>query len=610
MSEYFVTNLLDRGTGSLRDGIIYANNNPNTTILFDVDVNGIIVLSKNLPKITKQTTILGNLNDSIPTITIDGKNLYNTLRIEKTTLCVIVNLCIINSSCSGITIVDSSYNEINNCWIGINTFENCSGNMKNGISIINSNNNIIGSNNFKNQTYYSNIISGNKMNGIYILNSKNNLIQNNIIGLNNNLIEPKTIPNKLNGIFLRHSKNNKIGGNSFIDNDGHINNPTGSKGTETPVFVRPLDGNLISGNLKNGICFCMCNENYIEGNFIGTDFTGTQMFSNQYNGIMVLNSDYTKILGCNVDTNPFIFYNVISSNIYAGIYLFNSKYTQIQGNFVGINALNSSPLGNLIGIVDNDSIGTVVGGIIPLGNVISGNQNCGIEINGNSSEFTSINSFLGTAAFGGAIPNGVGVIIDGTSSNIKINTNIISGNNSDGVVIKNNAKNIILSSNLVGLDAQSNPIPNLGSGIVITDNAKDILFEVQLTSVVPRNTISANNAYGLVISGNASGINLAGVFIGLNYIGESLISNNLGGLLITDYSNNNIIGNSSNAETYNYISDENNYAIKLTKNTHNNIVNYNFVNVDIFDYPVHHDLNIINESNKNIVYNNNVPFEN
>ena len=34
---------------------------------------------------------------------------------------------------------------------------------------------------------------------------------------------------------------------------GQANNPTGSKGTVTPVFVVPPLGNLISGNNRDGV---------------------------------------------------------------------------------------------------------------------------------------------------------------------------------------------------------------------------------------------------------------------------------------------------------------------------------------------------------------------
>ena len=50
-------------------------------------------------------------------------------------------------------------------------------------------------------------------------------------------------------VITRRSDGNQIGGTAFVDHaTGQANNPTGTKGTVTPVFVVPPLGNLISGN--------------------------------------------------------------------------------------------------------------------------------------------------------------------------------------------------------------------------------------------------------------------------------------------------------------------------------------------------------------------------
>ena len=50
------------------------------------------------------------------------------------------------------------------------------------------------------------------------------------------------------------SNGNEIGGTAFVDKStGQANNPTGNKGTTTPVFVVPPLGNQISGNGGNGV---------------------------------------------------------------------------------------------------------------------------------------------------------------------------------------------------------------------------------------------------------------------------------------------------------------------------------------------------------------------
>ncbi len=447
-------------------------------------------------------------------------------------------------------------------------------------------------------------------NGIFIYKSNFNKIMNNIIGLNH--LCNKMLSNGSNGIMVKSGKNNIIGGKVFIDYEDNANDPTGDKGTITPVFVRPLLGNIISGNMKNGIKFCHSYDDEVKGNFIGTDNTGNVAFPNQQCGILIYKSSNQKILGCNIDTEPFIYYNVISGNLYAGIFVYKSKYTLIQGNFVGINAFNSEPLGNYIGIIDDDSIGTVVGGTLPLGNVVAGNITNGIYITNGSKDFTSINTFCGNAAFGPIVANGAnGILIDKNSSNLKFNTNIISGNNENGIEITDDASNILITSNIIGLNATGLTMPNKGSGVVIGGNASKVSFNENVFSIIPRNIISSNDGYGLVLKNNSNNNFISNSYIGLSLVPLGLegLTNKMGGILITDKSNNNILGNSVEIEKYLYVYDKDNFAIKLTSETFNNNVFYNFINVNILNNPLPHEKNILNLTPKNIVYNNNIPYE-
>jgi parallel beta-helix repeat protein len=277
MQIYIVNSLKDYGVGSLREGIIYSNSNPKTKTKITFEISGTIVLRKNLPKIIVPTDIEGNLSKcQIPTITIDGVKKYTLLEIENTNNCVINGLCLINGKKSGILINKSSNNTIDNCWIGVDAYSNNCSN-KYGILLYKSQNNIIGSNPNVNQQYFSNIISFNKNYGIYLIDSDKNQIQNNIIGLSKNC--DKKNPNR-GGIYFSNSCFNIVGGKKFIDNTKKVNNPTGSKGTTTPVFVRPLLGNIISGNKNNGINFSQSSNNETYGNFIGTDNTGLLNFGN------------------------------------------------------------------------------------------------------------------------------------------------------------------------------------------------------------------------------------------------------------------------------------------------------------------------------------------
>ena len=81
------------------------------------------------------------------------------------------------------------------------------------------------------------------------------------------------IPNGRDGLRLvRGARRNEIGGTEFTDSaTGQANNPTGDKGTVTPVFVVPPLGNLISGNAGAGVFIgSRSSGNILNGNFIGT----------------------------------------------------------------------------------------------------------------------------------------------------------------------------------------------------------------------------------------------------------------------------------------------------------------------------------------------------
>lgn len=672
MSSYVVSTLNDHGTGSLREGIKYANsisssnsfhmpNSSNSSNSFHIPnsssssnssnssslsnssnsssssnssdsssssnssssssssscenkititfaVSGTIKLKQDLPTIEVPISIISEFNDGKPSICIDGDKKYSTIQIVNTCGCVINGLSIVKSSRSGIVLHKANSNQIYNCWIGIDIDGKIAPNIKNGIAVIDSCSNTIGFNDELNQEYFSNILSGNKNSGIYLLNSCNNLIQNNIIGLDStgNL----SIPNKCDGIRMIKCCNNIIGGKIFIDINGNINDPTGNKGQEEPVFVRPLLGNIISANLSNGIKIIKSQNINLYGNFIGTDKTGNVGLGNKSNGICIVESKFTNIIGADFTNNPFVFYNVVSGNNKAGICNYGSEYTLIQANFVGTGANNSSGVPNGIGIYDENSTNTIVGGVIPLGNVIAGNLTWGLYVTTGSDGFTSINTFCGLKAFGNALPNGSdGFMFNSNAKNIKVNTNVISGNQGNGIVFTDDVEGIILTSNIIGLNtAGAEPVPNKLSGVVIGGRVKNLNTNVQLTSVIQKNVISANGDYGMILKDNSNHNVITQLNLGLDYFGIIPITNGKGGLLITNESNNNVVGLGVELDAFNFICDRDNFAIKLDCGTFSNRITNNFINIATDYHEVLHNENIVNLSNDNVVTANNLPY--
>ncbi len=89
-----------------------------------------------------------------------------------------------------------------------------------------------------------------------------------------------------------------------------------------------------------------------------------------------------QLIGCTMQDQPFVYYNVLSGNGGNGLRITNSNDTTVQANFMGVGANNATVVANRGDglLVSGSSKNTQVGGVIPLGNVISGNDQNGIEV--------------------------------------------------------------------------------------------------------------------------------------------------------------------------------------------------------------------------------------
>src|SRR5207248_10443461 len=121
----------------------------------------------------------------------------------------------------------------------------------------------------------------------------------------------------------------------------------------------------------------------MQGNFIGTDATGTARLGNTDIGINMKSSNGTVIGGTATGAG-----NLISANG-TGIQIAPGARTaiQIQGNLIGTDVNGTADLGNTgNGVSINDSAfaaNVTIGGTDPAArNVISGNDGVGIELRG------------------------------------------------------------------------------------------------------------------------------------------------------------------------------------------------------------------------------------
>ena len=247
-----------------------------------------------------------------------------------------------------------------------------------------------------------NLISGNKQNGIELENSGQSnssatLIEGNLIGLNS--AGQTVLSNANDGIWQHGADTTTIGG--------------------TVSGAR----NIISGNTTDGIALGAGNNALVQGNYIGTDITGTTSLGNGI-GLLWNDASYATVGGTNAVAR-----NIISGNKSAGMNSFTLNtvgYEVIEGNYIGVDVSGTKILANSgVGIRIAGPLNNTIGGTVPgAGNVISGNDGPGIQFNvGNGNGTVIEGNFIGTDSTGtldlgnqgsGIILNSSGVTIGGT----------------------------------------------------------------------------------------------------------------------------------------------------------------------------------------------------
>ena len=234
--------------------------------------------------------------------------------------------------------------------------------------------------------------------------------------------------------------------------------------------------------------------------------------------------------------NPFVFYNLLSGNGGNGLRITSSNDTTVWANFMGLGGNNATtvPNGGDGLLVSGSSQRTLVGGPIPLGNGISGNNRHGIELRDAAGSFTSFNSFVGMYAFGGAAPNRLnGIDITATGGNNLIRTCLVAGNLGNGIHLGGRATGVQIEDTAAGTDSSiAAAIPNYGSGILIDGNAHGNVIGGVQPSIETRVHLSGNLRYGLEIQGRARNNRIVNSTIGGGFMPNDAIPNALGGIYL------------------------------------------------------------------------------
>jgi hypothetical protein len=380
-NTFLVINTADGGTGSLRQAIVDANNNPGfDTIAFAIP--GVFVhtihLIDDLPTIFDQVLIdgytepgssqntLANGDNAVLLIEIDasqapgGVNVIldlNTGSLGSTVRGLVINGAAPQNNAIAIFIASAAC-VVEGCFIGTDPTGTIARPNGHGISMIYGDGCRIGGT----TPAARNIISGNTIAGISTSVSETVLIQGNFIGVNAS--GTSALPNA-NGVELTGCASNaNCTGAAFIGSSN-----AGAR-------------NIISGNNLNGIvsAFGGVSHSFIQGNFIGTDVTGTLALGNGQNGIALVGSSGTKTGSNQIGGTQAGQGNVISANAGAGVYLHalddqSEINDQVQGNFIGTGAGGSIAMSNGGGgiLIDHASDAGIGGTAAGAGNRIAYN---------------------------------------------------------------------------------------------------------------------------------------------------------------------------------------------------------------------------------------------
>jgi len=415
-----------------------------------------------------------------------------------------------------------------------------------------------------------NVISGNNPWGVNINGSGTsfNVVSGNFIGTDSSGSE--ALANQDDGIYITNgATENWIGGRSAGE------------------------GNLISGNGEDGIVFAGTEtfSNYVFGNYIGTDSSGSEAIPNNENGINIILGAHDIFIGGDSSGEG----NLISGNGDHGVRISDGDTygNTVYGNLIGTDWQGAVSLGNTkSGVVISGGAytNTIGGGTERARNLISGNGFSGVDILGAGTiENRIFGNYIGTTITGtGVISNtyfGV-YVFDGATENLiggqyGLTGNLISGNGDSGVRISGgDTMANTVAGNLVGLDAMGDSlsVPFQEEGISIRDGANNNL--VGGTGEGSFNVISGNEI-GLLISDTLTSENdILGNYIGTDPTGTEK-RGNFFGILLSGGAQNNTIGGDSDGERNILSGNYSSGAAIINTSSTGNVLTGNYIGVDV-----------------------------
>jgi PKD domain len=204
--------------------------------------------------------------------------------------------------------------------------------------------------------------------------------------------------------------------------------------------------------------------------------------------------------------------NVISGNVSYGVDITDSGTSSniVEGNYIGTNSTGNAAVGNLLGgvfVTDSASlntIGSVFGGAD--GNVISGNSDAGVTLNG-PSNFVQGNKIGLSADGSAALGNSIGVYVYSANNTIGgagtgAAGNVIAGNSGDDLILNGaSATGNVVANNLIGTNGAT-VFPNGGYGLELANGAQATVSGAVTGDILNSGDLILPGAGVLAVTGN------------------------------------------------------------------------------------------------------------
>ena len=287
----------------------------------------------------------------------------------------------------------------------------------------------------------------------------------------------------------------------------------------------------------------------------------------------------------------------------SGILVQQHQQSILVQNYIGTDPAGTAVRSNRVGVTIRQlANNTCVGGSLSIqgacafgppflgtdwGNLISGNTDAGVVIEGNVTGNHLLANKIGTDFRGlNSVANSNGIVFaSGTSFNtiggsLPSDANLISGNRLDGILIKDRDTS---DNKIVGNKIGTNITGTADLGLFNNVNGIDIVGEPIRTfptnTLIDSNQVSGNLGAGVQLSHSTQGNVIVNNKIGTNAAGTSALANRQTGIVLLDVDHNTVGGTTASAR--NIISGNTNQGILIGSGGNHNSILGNYIGLNL-----------------------------